>query len=398
MNKLKYVVDIQKGKLPKEFTKDDNFPVYLSMEYLRGNDNEVRYVKDENVVYSENHDILILWDGSNAGEILLSKEGVISSTTALLKPKKALNKKFLFYQLKSSEQYFRDMSVGMGIPHVNPQELLNFSFFIPSLQDQSAIANYLDQKTSEIDQLIADKEELLKLYEEEKTAVINEAVTKGINPNVPFKDSGIEWLGEIPKHWEVKKIKWVLNTISGGTPNTSDVLNYNGHIPWLRSLDLNNSELFDYDISITEKGLLESSAKIVPENSVLVAMYGGAGTIGKSSLLKIKASINQAICAILPNDKVNPYYLFYFIQFYRPYWMIGAEGTRRDPNISQAEIRDKFFLFPPIEEQKKIVHYIKSRTNRIEIRIQNTQKLIELLKEYRTALISEVVTGKVKVI
>src|SRR5690606_14144299 len=110
MNKLKYVVDIQKGKLPKEFTKDDNFPVYLSMEYLRGNDNEVRYVKDENVVYSENHDILILWDGSNAGEILLSKEGVISSTTALLKPKKALNKKFLFYQLKSSEQYFRDMS------------------------------------------------------------------------------------------------------------------------------------------------------------------------------------------------------------------------------------------------------------------------------------------------
>lgn len=397
MNKLKYVVDIQKGKLPKEFTKDDNFPVYLSMEYLRGNDNEVRYVKDENVVYSENHDILILWDGSNAGEILLSKEGVISSTTALLKPKKALNKKFLFYQLKSSEQYFRDMSVGMGIPHVNPQELLNFSFFIPSLQDQSAIANYLDQKTAEIDQLIADKEELLKLYEEEKTAVINEAVTKGINPDVRFKDSGIEWLGEIPEHWEVKKLSYLAELNSGATPKRGNENYWEGNIPWIKTGEINYNNILHAEEYITLEGYKNSSTKLAPKGTILMAMYGQGKTRGRVAILDIEATYNQACCAIIFNEEMFNLFGFYF--FKMAYKFIRDDGNETSQmNISTNYISTLKLPVPSREEQTLIVTHIEKETQLIDTKIQNTQKLIELLKEYRTALINEVVTGKIKVV
>jgi len=198
--------------------------------------------------------------------------------------------------------------------------------------------------------------------------------------------------------WEVKKVKWVHQTTSGGTPKTSDSENYNGEIPWLRTLDLNNDKVNNYEITITEKALSESSAKIVPSNSVLVAMYGGSGTIGKSGLLKFDSAINQAICAILPNKNTLPEYLHYFIMFFRPYWMVGAEGTRRDPNISQDDIKNKEFVFPPLEEQQSIVRHIETECADIDAKIAKTEKLIALLTEYRTVLISEVVTGKVKVI
>lgn len=287
---------------------------------------------------------------------------------------------------------------GAKMPRVSWEFISSQLLPLPPLPEQTAIARYLDRKTAELDELIADKRRLLGLYEEEKTAIINQAVTKGLHPDVPMKDSGVEWLGEVPGEWGVKKLKWVHQTTSGGTPKTSDSENYDGEIPWLRTLDLNNHEVFDCEIKITEKALSESSAKMVSKNSVLVAMYGGAGTIGKSGLLRFDAAINQAICAILPNEKTVPEYLHYFIMFFRPYWMVGAEGTRRDPNISQEDIKNKEFIFPPIEEQRLIVHHIQAECARIDAKKAKTEKLIELLAEYRTALISEVVTGKVKVV
>lgn len=141
---LKYIVSVQKGKLPKKLVEnsDGNLPVYLSMEVMRGNHENVKYVEDYDAcVMASAGDILVLWDGSNAGEVMLAKNGVISSTVALLTLKRDVNRRFIFYQLKTNEQLLRDSSVGMGIPHVNPQELLNFSFFIPSLHYQTGIAN-----------------------------------------------------------------------------------------------------------------------------------------------------------------------------------------------------------------------------------------------------------------
>jgi len=212
-----------------------------------------------------------------------------------------------------------------------------------------------------------------------------------------MKPSGIDWIGDIPEHWEVKKIKRIHQTASGGTPNTTNPNYYGGNIPWIRTLDLNNGKIDQCEIYITALGLLDSSAKLIPQNSILIAMYGGSGTIGKSGLLNFKAAINQAICAILPNKKTLPDFLYYFVLFYRPFWMIGASGARKDPNISQDEIKNTDFVFPPLNEQKQIVDFIEKETSKIETLISKYQKQIELMQEYRTALISQAVTGKIDV-
>lgn len=399
VNRIKYYLDYQKGKNPKEinFDKGSTSEIYLAMDFLREEPRQILYVDDtDGYVKVDESEILLLWDGSNAGEFILSKRGILSSTMAVIYLNN-IKKRYSWYYLKNFEPRLKENTIGMGIPHVNGEELKNGYITIPPISEQTSIASFLDRKTSEIDDIIADKKRLLELYEEEKTAIINQAVTKGLDPNAPMKDSGIEWLGEIPEHWEVKKVKWVHQTTSGGTPKTSDPENYDGHIPWLRTLDLNNDNVYDFEIQITEKALSESSAKVVPANSVLVAMYGGAGTIGKSGLLKFNAAINQAICAILPNGITIPEYLHYFVIFFRPYWMVGAEGTRRDPNISQDDIKNKKFIFPPIQEQQSIVHHIESECSKIDFKKARTEELIELLTEYRTALISEAVTGKIKV-
>jgi len=353
-------------------------------------------------------DIVVVKSSGSATNIITGKTGYISEADSekfsfsnfLLRVRPTeVDSKFLYYVLQSdvTKQRIERMVSATTYPNLKVEEYIKSELPLPPPQQQTAIASYLDRKTAEIDELIADKKRLLELYEEEKTAIINQAVTKGINPDAPMKDSGIEWLGEIPEHWEVKKLKWRHQTTSGGTPKTSDPENYDGEIPWLRTLDLNNNHVVNCEIKITEKALSESSAKVVPKKSVLVAMYGGAGTIGKSGLLRFDAAINQAICAILPNEKTIPDFLHYFIMFFRPYWMVGAEGTRRDPNISQDDIKNREFLFPPIKEQQSIVRHIDTECSRIDTQMERTKNLIDLLTEYRTALISEVVTGKIKV-
>jgi type I restriction enzyme S subunit len=309
----------------------------------------------------------------------------------------ALNTKFLYFCLDCLNEELNSLGTGSTFKAVSTEQINNTFTVIPPLYEQTAIATYLDRKTAEIDRIIANKQKLIALYEEEKQTIINQAVTRGVDKTVKLKPSGVEWLGDIPEHWGVKKLKWLHGTMSGGTPKTSDSNYYEGDIPWLRSLDLNNGDVTDCEIRITQKAIAESATKIVPLNSVLLAMYGGAGTIGKSGLLKFEATINQAICAIIPNEQTLPEYLHYFVIFYRPYWMIGAEGTRRDPNISQDDIKNREFLFPPSKEQLDIVSYIEKECSRLDTLIVKFKKQIELFQEYRTTLISEVVTGKMKV-
>jgi type I restriction enzyme S subunit len=305
------------------------------------------------------------------------------------------NPRFFYYLCTTIN--FELYKYGSAVPSMSQEVLNQIEFTSPPTSEQTAIATYLDRKTAEIDRIIAYKQKLIVLYEEEKQTIINQAVTRGVDKTVKLKPSGVEWLGDIPEHWEVKKLKWLHGTMSGGTPKTSDSNYYEGDIPWLRSLDLNNGDVTDCEIRITQKAIAESATKIVPLNSVLLAMYGGAGTIGKSGLLKFEATINQAICAIIPNEQTLPEYLHYFVIFYRPYWMIGAEGTRRDPNISQDDIKNREFLFPPSKEQLDIVSYIEKECSRLDTLIVKYKKQIALFQEYRTTLISEVVTGKVKV-
>ncbi|WP_374366395.1 restriction endonuclease subunit S [Stutzerimonas sp.] len=325
--------------------------------------------------------------------------GMITGAYTVAKTLPAADPRFIYYYYFSIDlrKGLRPFYTGLR-KVVRPETFLNIELPLPPLSEQANICNFLDHETARIDALIEEQQRLIELLKEKRQAVISHAVTKGLDPTVPMKDSGVEWLGEVPAHWEVTKFKWPLRTASGGTPPSNDrETYYDGGIPWLRSLDLTDDLITEYEVTVTQRAVEETACKIVPKSSVLIAMYGGDGTIGKNGLLTFDSAINQAICAFLPSDRCAPEYLHRYIQFYRPYWMIGAESSRKDPNIGQDRIGDHFLVLPPPREQSEIVAFLGVELLKFSALIKEAQTGVEFLQERRSALISAAVTGKIDV-
>ena len=277
-------------------------------------------------------------------------------------------------------------------------EFENFYLPLPPIEEQKLISRYLDKKTSQIDSLVEKIQKKIELLKEQRTSLINHYVTKGLDPNVEMKDSGVEWIGEIPKHWFLKKITHVTNMMGSGTTPKSDNKEYyeDGNINWLVTGDLNDDYIFQTSNKITQKALEElSSLKIYPENSLLIAMYGA--TIGKLGILKTETTVNQATCVLNFDDSNSVDFWFYVFLGNRNYLVsLGYGGGQ--PNISQDVIKGLRFPSPStLDEQLLIVSKIRSTLSNHDriIQVENTR--IKLLREYRQSLISSVVTGKVRV-
>lgn len=211
---------------------------------------------------------------------------------------------------------------------------------------------------------------------------------------ITYKDSGIEWLGEIPEHWKIRRIKDIASTKSGTTPLSKNKLYYeNGIYNWIRTTDLNNHELYDVEYKITELAIAECRMKFLPIDSVLIAMYGGFGTIGKNAILKKISTINQSVCSVLPNlKKFDSKYLLYFFKYFRDDWRLFADGTRKDPNINQEAVKNLFIYLPPLKEQTQIANYLDTKTTAIDKKIKLLKRKIKHYKAYRKSLINEAVT------
>ncbi len=286
-----------------------------------------------------------------------------------------------------------------AVPSLNEGQIGEFSLASPPTKDeQTCIVQFLDRETAKIDALVAEQEQLISLLKEKRQAVISHAVTKGLNPTVPMKDSGVEWLGAVPAHWGIGKVKKFFATSSGSTPNTDKQdAYYNGDIPWIRSLDLTDGDIVEWEVGITPAAIDDTACKLLPVGTVLVAMYGGDGTIGKNGLLRILAATNQAICALLPSPQFEPEFVLAFMQHQRPYWMVGAEGTRKDPNISQDRVRNALMPCPPLPEQRVIVEHVKQALSAFGSLEKEAEAVIGILNERRSALISAAVTGQIDV-
>jgi type I restriction enzyme S subunit len=313
-------------------------------------------------------------------------------------PNGSANLNFFYYSLP--EQIIKNANENIyGAKILNQELIKNAVLVVPTPEEQTAIANYLDRKTAEIDELIADKKRLLELYEEEKTAIINQAVTKGINPEVPMKDSGIEWLGEIPEHWEVLPIKYTANVQTGRTPKiaNSDIDFFeNGDTNWYTPGDFNGNEILkESKRKIISEAFEKNQVELFPKQSIYLVSIGA--TIGKVSLSESEASANQQINIISFNkEKVIPHWGYYFIVGNKEMVLNEADYTTL-PILNQTKLKNVLIAFPNIEEQKNIIAHVNDELDRLRLIVGNTKKLIDLLTEYRTALISEVVTGKIKV-
>lgn len=368
---------------------------YHTVEYSNG----IRIPKENNPFkIAPKGSFLLCVEGGSAGRKMafLNQDVCFVNKLCCFRSNQVTRFQYYFIQSQQFQDKFK-LSLSGLIGGVSISSLKDFELPLPSLMEQQKIVTFLDEKTQKIDTLIQHKERKIELLKEKRTALINHVVTKGLDPNVELKDSGVEWIGEIPVHWNLPKIKMHHETQSGGTPSSGNEEYYDGDFPWLRTLDINNDIVDNAVIFITEKGVRNSSTKLAPKNSILIAMYGGSGTIGKIGLLSFDSYINQALCAVLPNSLDSAKFLFYYLLFYNPYWMVEAQGTRRDPNIGQDVIRDARYPQPPIIEQNTIVEYLDFQTHEIDDLVELEQKKIDLLKEYRQSLISEVVTGKIRV-
>ena len=207
-----------------------------------------------------------------------------------------------------------------------------------------------------------------------------------------YKTSGIHWFGQIPNSWEIKRVKDTSITKSGTTPLSGNRNYYeNGTFNWVRTTDLNDGELYDVEYKITQLALDECRLSFLPIDTILVAMYGGFGTIGKNSILKKPSTINQSVCAILPSTKLNSNYLFYFLKYFRSDWKLFADGARKDPNINQDAVKNLFILYPPLPVQKDIAFYLDAKTQAIDKKINLLAKKSDYYKELRKSIINDAV-------
>lgn len=349
----------------------------------------------------EINDILLVKTGSTYGKstiILEKKEPMtINPQMALLKKIK-LESRFLYYLFQSTlyKAVIDISNTGSGMPTMTQENINSFPIPFPVFNEALNIANFLDYETAKIDTLIAKQEKLIELLKEKCQAMISHAVTKGLNPNVPMKDSGVEWLGEVPEHWSVSALGYYSYLNTGATPDRSNSNYWEGDIPWIKTGEVRYDTIFSAEESITDLALKQTSVQLSPPGTLLMAMYGQGITRGRVALLGVSATYNQACVAINPNSKVwNEYLKLFFMAAYHAIRDGGNETSQMNLN---ADIVKKFKItIPPLDEQHQIVENLNKEIPKIDSLIEKAESAIQLMQERRTALISAAVTGKIDV-
>ena len=278
------------------------------------------------------------------------------------------------------------------------EDLYQYKVIEPQKSEQQKIAEFLDHETAKIDALIEKQQRLIELLKEKRQAVISHAVTKGLNPNAPMKDSGVEWLGEVPAHWAVSQIRRLVQ-VRGGFAFNSDLFSEEG-IPVIRIGDINNDGRISLDackrIYAVDRGYLQYAVR---RGDLLMAMTGA--TIGKAGwyLSDELAYLNQRVGIFKPlNESLLMTYLWYILNSagYQAYIKLTAFGGAQ-PNISDTGMVAYYSATPSLSEQGKIVAYLDVVTKKLDDLCRKAESQISLMQERRTALISAAVTGKIDV-
>lgn len=273
---------------------------------------------------------------------------------------------------------------------------MSYKIAIPPKAEQTAIANYLDSVTSKIDEAISQQQKMIDLLNERKQIIIQNAVTKGLDPNAKMKDSGVEWIGEIPEDWEVLKLRRISKIFTGKTPSTSNPRYFHSEdIEWFTPGDFNGIELKSSKRKISNYAIKDNASILYPKHSIFIIGIGG--TIGKVAFCDLEASCNQQINVIILNENANYRYITYLLQNSNSEIMKNANLSTL-PIINQQKTGDLKIILPNINEQSLIVDYINNEIKPIDSSISQCNKMISLLQERKQIIINDVVTGKVKVI
>jgi type I restriction enzyme S subunit len=328
--------------------------------------------------------------------------GVGFGTTELhvIRTTGTLDARFLYYI--SIAHDFRGFGasemLGAGGQKRVPEAFIkNWRAPLPRIETQQRIAAFLDKKTAQIDALIAKKQALLDRLAEKRQAIITQAVTKGLNPTAPMKDSGINWLGQIPAHWKLLPLRRVASQVVTGPtpPSAAGDFFTDGEVPWFTPGDFSGDILLgSTEKRLTRDAFQEGHAVLYPPDSVLLVGIGA--TLGKVGLATMECSSNQQINAITVLPENDPVFLAYFLHGFRAEVRISASGNTL-PILNQDKTKMQIVTCPPLKEQSLIGAYLRKSDQKIdcvEIRIRES---ISLLGERRSAVITQAVTGKTEI-
>lgn len=341
--------------------------------------------------------VAIAMYGATIGRLgILGVEATTNQACCVMTTSKVLNNKYLFYWLQAFKDEIVKLASGGAQPNINQEKVASLKISAPFIDDQVSIVNFLDHETSRIDNLIAKQEKLIEKLEEHRKSVISHAVTKGLDPNVPMKDSGMEWLGEVPEHWDVKRLKYLFSIKNGATPKSNVSQFWDGDIKWVTPSDLSkleSHEIAESSRTITVEGFNSCGTNLVPAGSIIVSCRA---PIGSLAITLTSLCTNQGCKSLVASKILNIEFYFYFLSISADKLNSLGNGTTF-LELSSFELKNLSILAPRLEEQSQIVSFLDSETSRIDNLIAKQEKLIEKLKEFRTSIISHAVTGKIDV-
>ena len=383
--RFKYVLWLQRGHdLPATEFDEGEYPVC-------GSNGCIGY---HNQFTTKGPGVTVGRSGS-VGEVNYVDTDYWAHNTALyVKEFRRSNPRYAFFLLKTLDVKY--LSEGTAVGTLNRNYIHNLPIAIPVETEQRAIAAFLDRETSRIDTLIEKKQRQIELLQEKRAALISHAVTKGLDPSVKMKNSGIEWLGEIPEHWEVKALKYVFRILNGSTPRSGEPFYWDGDIPWATPDDLGSLQgdsLFSTRRMITKDGYNSCGTSLAPAGSLVLSTRA---PIGHLAIAAVPLCTNQGCRCLVFHAKDETRFFYYQLLTARQELESWGQGSTFQ-ELSRDKLGAIYLVAPPLSEQCAIAAFLDRETARIDTLIEKIRKSIDLLREYRTALITAAVTGKTKV-
>ncbi|EMB7752066.1 TPA: restriction endonuclease subunit S [Serratia marcescens] len=326
---------------------------------------------------------------------------VVSTGFAVIRPSLGLNHYFAAYCLRASG-FIKEVvarSVGVSYPAINASDLVNIPVPNMPLTEQLRIANFLKHETAKIDKLIEKQQQLIELLKEKRQAVISHAVTKGLNPNVRMKDSGIEWLGEVPEDWQLKQLRHLCSSKGGGTPSKNNPKFWIGDIPWVSPKDMKAQYIYDAEDHVSEEAVKLSSTKKIPIDSVLIVVRGMilAHSV-PVSINKEIVTINQDMKALIPNENITSEYFYLVLTGFKRFLLELTDNSAHGTKCLRTDLLEKLWIpLPSIKQQEEIIRNVNELVAKLDSLVLRQEEAKKLLQERRTALISAAVTGKIDV-
>lgn len=348
-----------------------------------------------------NGELLMAMTGATigkAGWYNYQKPALINQRVGVFKTN--LNKlkyRFLWFVLKSSgyQEYIKLTAFGGAQPNISDIGMVGYKTVLPSLKEQQQIANFLDHETAKIDTLIEKQQQLIQLLKEKRQAVISHAVTKGLNPNALMKDSGVEWLGEVPEHWVCKSYRYACQIYRGkfGHRPRNDPAFYDGDYPFIQTGDVAQAGKYitEYKQTLNEKG--KAVSQLFPAGTLVMTI---AANIGDTAILGFEAYAPDSIVGFKPKEDIDLEFLRYSLMAALPALVqTSTQSTQANLNIERVGAVQA--AFPTKLEQQEVVKFIDEMLDKFNSIEAQALSGIEILQERRTALISAAVTGKIDV-